>query len=180
VLDAAMRVGWHVLTGNRYFLRRKQRALLQEFDGKRVLEVGSGKLRGATAFQSAVRLAPLSTEFFMTDVDAALGHDVLDICKPDEKLGRFDLVLCCNVLEHVLDLNAAVCGLSSVCQDDGIVFASTPFIYPYHDEPADFWRPTAHGLKSVFGQHFHDVYVSWTGIRRFPFQLFVRAARPTR
>jgi len=180
VLDAAMRIAWHSLTRNRHELQRQQRALLLESGGKSVLEIGSGKRRGTRYFQSAVEFALPDTHFLMTDMNEGLGHRVLDIRRPSAEIGQFDLVLCCNVLEHVPDLHAAVRGLASTCKDDGLVFASTPFVYPYHDEPADFWRPTAHGLEFLFNQHFIDVTVSWTGLRRFPFQLFVSAAHPMR
>ncbi len=180
MLDAAMRITWHSLTRNRRALQRRQRALLLESGGKTVLEIGSGKRRGTGFFQSAVRFALPDTDFQMTDMNESLGHRVLDIRRPDAEIGQFDLVLCCNVLEHIPDLQAAVRGLASTCKDGGLVFASTPFVYPYHDEPTDFWRPTAHGIEFLFDQQFNDVTVSWTGLRRFPFQLFVRAARPKR
>lgn len=116
----------------------------------------------------------------MTDTDRVHGHRLLDIRAPDPALERFDLVLCCNVLEHIDDLGAAVSSPDSVCENDGVVCASTPFVYPYLDEPNDFRRPAAHGLMFIFGREFGDVNVIWTGLRQFPFQLFVRARRPRR
>jgi SAM-dependent methyltransferase len=178
MLGTASRVAWHVLSQNRRLLQRQQRMLLAASGGKRVLEVGSGQRRGVKPFQSAVKFARPDTLFQMTDLDPSLGHRVLDIREPGVDLGRFDLVLCCNVLEHIADLGEAIDGLAAVCKDDGVVFASTPFIYPYHDEPGDFWRPTAYGLEFMFGRRFGDVSVTWTGLRQFPFQLFVFARRP--
>jgi 2-polyprenyl-3-methyl-5-hydroxy-6-metoxy-1,4-benzoquinol methylase len=180
LVNVLSRTAWHTLSQNRRLLAKQQRSLLSEFDGKRILEIGSGQRRGSNLFQSAVKFAPAGAEFQMTDVDPSLGHSILDIRTPDQTLRRFDLVLCCNVLEHVDNLGAAVSGLASVCENDGLVFASTPFIYPYHDEPGDFWRPTAHGLKFIFEREFDEVAVNWTGLRRFPFQLFVQARRPRR
>ena len=115
----------------------------------------------------------------MTDVDPTLGHRFLDVQDPDRSLGCFDLVLCCNVLEHVARFEAAVDGLASLCSDNGQVFASTPYVYPYHDEPNDFWRPTEHGRRFAFEQSFAEVEIRWTGLHRLPFQLFVLARRPT-
>lgn len=171
---------WHGISQNRRLVRKQQRALLSQAVGQRVLEVGSGQRRGAKMFQSAVEFAKEGTEFVLSDADPSLGHQVLDIRTPDPQLGVFDIVLCCNVLEHVPDLDAAIDGLSRVCAQDGMVFASTPFVYPYHDEPNDFWRPTAHGLSYAFGQKFGEVAVTWTGLRQFPLQLFVRARCPRR
>ena len=176
----AARGGWHLVTRNRRQLRNTQRTILSGAADRRVLEIGSGQRRGRRAFQSAIDLAPAGAEFVMTDVDPSLGHRVLDIRRPDQDLGRFDVVLCCNVIEHVADLDLAVDGLAAMCADDGEVLVSTPFLYPYHDEPSDFWRPTSHGLEHLFLRRFTEVTVSWTGMRRLPFQLFVRARRPLR
>lgn len=179
MLTAISRGAWHTLTQNRRLLRAQQQGLLACHPSpRRVLEVGSGQRSRSNYFQSAVGLARPGTEFVMTDVDPALGHRVLDIRTPDAGLGTFDLVLCCNVLEHIADLASAIDGLAAVCAKDGLVFASTPFVYPYHDEPRDYWRPTLHGLTYLFSRRFADVSLSWTGLRRFPFQIFVHAGRP--
>ena len=95
-------------------------------------------------------------------------------------MGTYDIVLCCNVLEHVFDLDAALQGLARLTGDDGLVFASTPFAYPLHDEPGDYWRPTEHALRELFGRHFETVEIAHTGVRQFPFQLFITARRPKR
>lgn len=179
MFTALGRSAWHTLTQNRRLLRAQQRRLLAcDMPPARVLEVGSGKRRGSDHFQSAVEFARPETQFTMTDRDPALGHRVLDITNPEPGLGTFDLVLCCNVLEHVADLRAAIDGLAVLCAEDGQVFASTPYIYPYHDEPDDFWRPTAYGLEYLFRSRFDRVTVSFTGFRRFPFQIFVHATIP--
>lgn len=179
MFTAIGRTAWHTLTQNRRLLRAQQRRILaRETPPIRVLEVGSGQRRGSKDFQSAVEFARPETQFTMTDLDPALGHRVLDITDPGTELGTFDLVLCCNVLEHVADLPAAIDGLASVCAEDGEIFASTPYVYPYHDEPHDYWRPTVHGLTYLFARRFDRVVVSSTGLRRFPFQIFVHAAEP--
>ena len=179
MFTAIGRSAWHTLTQNRRLLRAQQRRLLaRDTPPIRVLEVGSGQRRGSKDFQSAVEFARPETQFTMTDLDPALGHRVLDITDPGTELGTFDLVLCCNVLEHVADLPAAIDGLASVCAEDGEIFASTPYVYPYHDEPHDYWRPTVHGLKYLFARRFTRVVVSSTGLRRVPFQIFVHATGP--
>ncbi len=174
------RLAWHAMTQNRRLLRAHQRRLLKGASNRRILEVGSGRKLAGRDFQSAVDLAPSGAHFVMTDSDPSRGHRLLDIQAPDPAIGRFDIVLCCNVLEHVPRLEAAVEGLADVCVDDGEVFASTPYVYPYHDEPHDYWRPTSHGLRILFEKHFSEVSVSWTGLRRFPFQIFVHARGPLR
>ena len=58
----------------------------------------------------------------------------------------FDLILCTEVLEHVLDWPAAWRNLRSLLAPGGRLIITCPFIYPLHEEPYDFWRPTPHAL----------------------------------
>ena len=63
-----------------------------------------------------------------------------DLCQPPESLpGPFDLVICEQVLEHVVDPVSAVDTLRRLCKPDGRVFVSTPFLIRLHDFPGDFW-----------------------------------------
>jgi SAM-dependent methyltransferase len=71
-----------------------------------------------------------------------------DLCRPPELLpGPFDLVICEQVLEHVVDPITAVDTLRRICRPDGHVFISTPFLVRLHDFPGDFWRFTPAGLE---------------------------------
>lgn len=176
IATAVGRLLWRLLTRNRRQLRRRQRHFLQSIGPGRVLEIGSGHSRRGVAYQSAVDLAPGGCEFLMSDLNAAHGHKVLDLTHPDPAVGQFDAVLCCNVLEHVFDLHAALAGLHGLTNDGGQIFVSTPFVYPLHDEPADFWRPTEHGLRELFSRYWTHVEIEVSGLRQFPFQVFVTAA----
>lgn len=180
MINSLSQTAWHALTRNRRTLERRQAEVLGRLNVDRVLEVGSGQSRRGRDFQSAAHLAGPDVTFVMTDVDPRRGHRILDITRPDIGIGQFPLVLCCNVLEHIFDIGAAVDGVAALCENDGTVFVSTPFVYPYHDEPSDYWRPTAYSLGSLFAQRFTDVEITWSGTRRFPFQIFVEARRPLR
>jgi SAM-dependent methyltransferase len=180
MLRRAARIAWNQITQNRRLLRARQSALLSSRPDAEVLEIGSGNTRGGKYFQSARDLAPVGMPFTMTDVDNRDGHQVLDITSVGVEWGTYDIVLCCNVLEHVFDLGAAIQGLARLTADGGLVLASTPFAYPLHDEPGDYWRPTEHALRELFGRHFETVEISHAGVRQLPFQLFVIAAGPKR
>jgi SAM-dependent methyltransferase len=179
MIKQASRAVWNVATQNRRLLRRKQAQILANCGG-RVIEIGSGNERNGRYFQSAVDLAPDGVDFTMTDVNGNHAHQLLDITAVGGSWGSYDVVLCCNVLEHVFDLDAALAGLVRLVADDGVVLVSTPFAYPLHDEPGDFWRPTEHALRNLFERHFDEVTIEHTGIRQFPFQLFVTARQPKR
>ncbi len=62
--------------------------------------------------------------------------------------GGFDLILCTEVLEHVLDWPRAWSNLSRLLATDGRLVVTCPHVYPLHEEPYDFWRPTMHALRA--------------------------------
>ena len=70
-----------------------------------------------------------------------------DLCEPPAELpGPFDLVICEQVLEHVVDPLTAVNTLRRMCKLDGYVYVSTPFLVRLHDWPGDYWRFTPDGM----------------------------------
>jgi SAM-dependent methyltransferase len=76
-----------------------------------------------------------------------------DICAPIADQGRFDVVICEQVLEHVPDPCAAAANLKELCEPGGHVIVSTPFLVRVHELPAfgmrDYWRFTPRGLRAL-------------------------------
>lgn len=62
----------------------------------------------------------------------------------------FDLVLCTEVLEHVSDWPSAFHNLAVLLAPGGTLIITCPFFYPLHEQPIDYWRPTAHAMR-LFG-----------------------------
>lgn len=62
----------------------------------------------------------------------------------------FDAVIVQAVLEHVLYPEQVVTEIRRVLKNDGIVYASVPFIQSYHWGPRDFRRYTLEGLNELF------------------------------
>ena len=60
------------------------------------------------------------------------------------RTGRFDVVLCSEVLEHVADTRSALREIARVTRAGGRVVLTLPFVYPLHEEPYDFVRLTPH------------------------------------
>ena len=58
-----------------------------------------------------------------------------DVTKTPIKTASVDCLICTEVLEHLKDPQACVNEMYRLLRDDGLVFASTPFIYPVHADP---------------------------------------------
>lgn len=68
-----------------------------------------------------------------------------------------EAVLCTEVLEHVLDVDAAFDGLRRLVRLKGVVMITVPFFFPLHMEPFDFRRLTDHGIQELAERHGFDV-----------------------
>ncbi|MBX3406816.1 MAG: class I SAM-dependent methyltransferase [Phycisphaeraceae bacterium] len=80
-------------------------------------------------------------------IDGDLPAGLLDAAVRSPR-GGFDLVLCTEVLEHVLDWSRAWTNLSRLLAPGGRLIITCPHVYPLHEEPYDFWRPTMHALRA--------------------------------
>jgi SAM-dependent methyltransferase len=65
----------------------------------------------------------------------------------------FDFILCSEVLEHVLDWEAAFANLARLLAPNGRLLITTPFVYVLHEQPYDFWRVTPHGIRALAERH---------------------------
>jgi SAM-dependent methyltransferase len=84
----------------------------------------------------------------------SLDYPRFDLCAPlPEGIGRFDVVICEQVLEHVEDPVGAARNLRRLCEPGGQVIVSTPFLVRLHELPAyglkDYWRFTPRGLRTL-------------------------------
>ncbi len=62
-----------------------------------------------------------------------------------------DCVLCCEVLEHIVDPRQCCSEIWRVLKPGGIAFISAPFLFPIHADPQDYQRFTPSGLKILVG-----------------------------
>ena len=83
----------------------------------------------------------------------SLNYPEFDVCAPLGDRGRFDVVICEQVLEHVVDPWGAASNLRGLTISDGHVIVSTPFLIKVHELPlfgmGDYWRFTPRGLRSL-------------------------------
>jgi SAM-dependent methyltransferase len=83
-----------------------------------------------------------------------LPYPDFDLLEPIEEPGRYEVVICEQVLEHVRDPWLAANHLRELCAPGGHVIVSTPFLVRIHEEPIlhdmkDYWRFTPRGLRTL-------------------------------
>ena len=155
----------HKIFPARKQLNKYLNKLVPKFKDAEILEFGSGV---NTKF-SAKNIFINTKSFKQTDVNPDFGHDVLDVRDVSRLNKEYDLVLCCNVIEHVYENERIVSNLKKLVKKNGHLLISVPFIYPLHDEPGDYWRYTEHTLKKMF-EDFHIEDFKYNGLREFPYQ----------
>jgi SAM-dependent methyltransferase len=80
-----------------------------------------------------------------------LDYPAFDLCATLGSHASYDVVICEQVLEHVLDPWVAAENLRGLCAPGGHVVVSTPFLVRVHELPEygmpDLWRFTPRGLR---------------------------------
>lgn len=108
--------------------------------GKRVLDVGSGY--GGMLISMAeqggdvigIEIDPERTQMGrqrLADLKLKIPYLEGDICEPqiEQKLGRFDVVVCQDVLEHVLDPGSVIRSLCTMMKPRGVIYIQMPNKY---------------------------------------------------
>jgi SAM-dependent methyltransferase len=112
--------------------------------GKRVLDVGCGVKPYYPWFSGAAEYVGVDVgENPHADLQGAVEALPLDD-------GSFDVVIATQLLEHVVDPEAAVRELHRVTAPGGRVLLSTHGVMFYHPNPVDYWRWTHAGLERLF------------------------------
>ena len=75
-----------------------------------------------------------------------------DICNYDFKENFFDTVVICEVLEHLHSPHLGVENIYQALKPGGRLILTTPFIFPIHDRPYDYFRFTKYGLEHLLSK----------------------------
>ena len=143
---------WHmfcpalmVVNGPRKILKYTQKESV-------LLDIGSGPERLGEEFIN-VDLFPFP------EVDIVANASELPF-----KNNAVDGVVSESVLEHVREPIEMAQEMSRVLKKGGYLYASVPFIHPFHASPDDFNRWTIHGLENLFP----DIEIIEKGVRSGP------------
>lgn len=97
----------------------------------------------------------------------SLNYPDFDLCAPLRGGETYDVVICEQVLEHVVDPWKAAENLRGLCAPGGHVIVSTPFMIRVHELPEygmpDHWRFTPTGLRLLLERSGLEVHTvgSW-------------------
>ena len=93
------------------------------------------------------------------DIDQKRSPDILgDVCTEPLRSLHFDIVIFCEVLEHLRSPCQAIDNIFMGLKPGGRLILSVPFGLPLHDRPNDFFRFTRYGLELVLTK-FSDVSI---------------------
>ena len=108
--------------------------------GKRGLNVGCGSVR-------------LHSQLVNIDIARTGATDsVADAQLLPFRDGAFDVIVTQETLEHVADPFRALCEISRVLRNGGVLYCQAPFVIGYHPGPSDFWRFTRQGIRQLVQQ----------------------------
>jgi SAM-dependent methyltransferase len=91
------------------------------------------------------------------DIDPGSGCTYVgDLCDRNPTIpdGRFDYIVCTEVLEHTLRPFDAVREMHRMLRPGGLLFLSVPFNFRIHGPLPDCWRFTEHGLRALLAESF--------------------------
>jgi SAM-dependent methyltransferase len=149
-----------------YFLQKqsaRRREIIESHLNGKVLDIGSGdaeprySIKETVASYITLDLPQTNVKYLKRPLVFADAHAL-----PFEE-GVFDGVLLLEVLEHVRHPTQALAEAYRVLREGGTLCVSTPFLYPLHDEPYDFFRFSVYGLRELLRQEhwqiiFEDEY----------------------
>jgi SAM-dependent methyltransferase len=127
--------------------------------GMRALDIGSSTLEFRTVVQPHIDgnvFAPLRARGISIahlDGKAEEGVDIVaDVTTLAGVERSFELVLCTNLLEHVVDRRSTLENIKHVVAPGGLLLLTVPRRYPLHNDPIDTgFRPSARELAELIG-----------------------------
>lgn len=117
-----------------------------DFTGKNILDIGAGEI----PFKEFYRDLNVTTSDIQNNSTGTIDHIIV----PDVELpfndASFDVIFLFDVLEHIKNDSFFLSECNRILTENGILIASIPFMYRFHEIPYDYSRYTPSGLTTVF------------------------------
>jgi SAM-dependent methyltransferase len=129
-----------------------------------VVDVGCGTLK----YKAMILGLPKVKKYFGIDFFQANGVDLvadlnMPLALPD---CTFDTAVCISVIEHVTEPQVALNEMYRILKPGGHLLLATPWEYPFHHEPNDYFRYSRYALEHMLKKAgFEVVSVHSTGGR---------------
>lgn len=123
---------------------------------EKVLTIGSGG-----EINKRLREIAAEKDFQVTsfDIDEERMPDIVgDLHTYDFDENEFDTIVLSEVLEHLHSPHLGIENIYKTLKPGGRLILTTPFIFPIHDRPYDFYRYTKYGLQHLLSK-FEDVKI---------------------
>jgi SAM-dependent methyltransferase len=130
--------------------RKRLKKFLAKYssDMKLVLDLGCADGKYRKYFPNRIGL----------DIKQGKGVDIIgDAHDLPFENGKFDMVLCTEVLEHLHSPHIAISEMSRVLKKGGMLILTTRFIFSIHDAPNDYYRFTKYGLQFLLKDKFEII-----------------------
>jgi SAM-dependent methyltransferase len=121
--------------------------LAPDYARGRLIDVGAGSSKYKDIFMPYISEYKACDSFEAPHIDKVV--DAHDLSYDDEE---FDTVICTMVLEHVQKPWVVASELQRVLRSGGHCIVGAPFMFPYHQDPEDYFRFSTAGMASLFDQ----------------------------
>lgn len=139
-----------------------------------IWEIGSYQVEGQEEIANMRKLFP-AKQFIGIDMREGPGVDRIEnierIDAPNNSAGS---ILCLFTLEHVKNFYAGIKELHRVLKPGGVLIITTPFTFPIHEYPSDYWRFTPQALDYLT-QDFPMKFIGYQGYKTHPHTTFAVA-----
>jgi SAM-dependent methyltransferase len=127
--------------------------------GSRILDAGAGDCRYSVFF---AKQGYESADFAQASKAYGALTYICDLTKIPVEDGRYDAVLCTQVLGHLRDPKAALMELRRVLKPGGQLWLTAQFSFQENEQPHDYFRYTRYGLDHLLtGAGFQIKRLEW-------------------